>query len=131
MVDHWGTRPLFIRTRTEQVCREVCSVYQINVLLGSLRQIQARDAGGAPDLPAVGSFSVGVAPLACGKNKNLTARYATPFPRATRNCALQGRDVYDTEVPNARSIPCTHIPIPALLVVVNNYKTSYLIFSGS
>ena len=56
---------------------------------------------------------------------------ATPFPRATRNCALQRRDVYDPEVPNARSTPSTHIPIPALLVVVNNYKTSYLIFSGS
>ena len=86
MVAHWGTRPLFIRARTEQVCREVCSVYQINVLLGSLRQIPARDAGGAPDLPAVGSFSVGVAPLACGKNKNLTARQQCRDPDMANGC---------------------------------------------
>ena len=82
MVDHWGTRPLFIRARTEQVCREVCSVYQINVLLGSLRQIPARDAGGAPDLPAVGSFS----PLACGKNKNLITRQQCRDPDMTNGC---------------------------------------------
>ena len=131
MVAHWGTRPLFIRERTEQVCREVCSVYQINVLVGSLRQILARDAGGAPDLPAVGLFSV----VFCSSvNSVVTLTWltgATPFPRATRNCALQGRDVYGLEVPNARNTPSTRIPIPALLVVVNNYKTSYLIFSRS
>ena len=86
MVAHWGTRPLFIRARTEQVCREVFSVYQINVLLGSLRQTPARDAGGALDLPAVGSFSVGVAPLACGKNKNLTARQQCRDPDMANGC---------------------------------------------
>ena len=75
MVAHWGTRPLFIPARTEQVCREVCSVYQVNVFLGSLRQIPASDAGGAPDLPAVGSFSVGVVSLSLWqKKKTLTAR---------------------------------------------------------
>ena len=31
--------------------------------LGSLRQIPASDAGGAPDLPTVGSFSVGLVSL--------------------------------------------------------------------
>ena len=86
MVAHWGTRPLFILARAEQVCRKVCSVYQTNVLLGSMRQIPARDAGGAPDLPAVGSFSVGVAPLACGKNKNLTARQQCRDPDMANGC---------------------------------------------
>ena len=55
----------------------------------------------------------------------------TPCPRATRNYALQGREVHDPDAPNAPSTPSTRIPIPALLVVVNNYKTSYMICSGS
>ena len=141
MVAHWGTRPLFIPARTEQVCREVCSVYQINVFLGSLRQIPASDAGGAPDLPAVGSFSVGVVSFSLWQKKpwlpgnsfvTLTGLTGvTPCPRATRNYELQGREVHDPDAPNAPSTPSTRIPIPALLVVVNNYKTSYLIFSGS
>ena len=55
----------------------------------------------------------------------------TPCPRATPNYALQGREVHDPDAPNAPSTPSTLIPIPEVRVVVNNYKTSYLIFSGS
>ena len=86
-------------------------------------------------------FLWGLSPLACGKKNpwlpgnsfvTLTALTGvTPCPRATRNYELQGREVHDPHAPNAPSTPSTHIPTPALLVVVNNYKTSYMICCGS
>ena len=45
-------------TRSKQVCQLLLSL-----IVGSLRQIPASNAGGAPDRPAVDSFSAGVVSL--------------------------------------------------------------------